>query len=87
MSKIHIDFFEFDHLNKMLKYSLILVGGIITANGCGLKVVAASKPKNFQSSSNLVGRIHFPKSKTSHPFNLLLADVFSICFRIASALS
>ncbi len=44
-------------------------------NGCGLKVVAASKPTNFQPSTNLVGRIHFPKPKTSHPFNLLLAAV------------
>jgi hypothetical protein len=40
-------------------------------NGCGLKVVAASKPTNFQPTTNLVGRIHFPKPKTSHPFNLL----------------
>jgi hypothetical protein len=43
-------------------------------NGCGLKVVAASKPTNFQPTTNLVGRIHFPKPKSSHPFNLLLPD-------------
>jgi hypothetical protein len=36
-------------------------------------VVAASKPKNIQPTTNLVGRIHFPKPKSSHPFNLLLA--------------
>jgi hypothetical protein len=47
-------------------------------NGCGLKVVAASKPTNFQPTTNLVGRIHFPKPKTSHPFNLLLALVFYV---------
>jgi len=46
---------------------------MLAGNGCGLKVVAASKPTDFQPSTNLVGRIHFPKPKTSHPFNLLLA--------------
>jgi hypothetical protein len=51
-------------------------GFAIVPNGCGLKVVAASKPINFQPTTNLVGRIHFPKLKTSHPFNLLLSDVF-----------
>ena len=49
-------------------------------NGCGLKVVAASKPTNFQPTTNLVGRIHFPKPKTSHPFNLLLQAVVFISF-------
>lgn len=39
---------------------------------CGLKVVAAFEPKNFQPSSNLVARTHFPKLQISHPFYLLL---------------
>jgi hypothetical protein len=52
MSKIHIDFFEFDHLNKMLKYSLILVGGIITANGLVLAAWRHRSRKAFTQNKS-----------------------------------
>jgi hypothetical protein len=57
---------------KTLKSEVFQIFIPLCGNGCGLKVVAASKPTNFQPTTNLVGRIRFPKPKTSHPFNLLL---------------